>query len=54
MSFKKIVGCIAAITTREDFNVVCDMIDTAFQQEKISRKDHEVLYAIIGKIAIED
>lgn len=51
--FKKIVGSIAAIHTEDDLNVVCGMIDTAFQQEKISWKDHEVLYAIVEKIKVE-
>lgn len=53
MSYKQIVGCIAAITTQEDVNTVCGMIDTAFQREKISWKDHEVLFAIVGKISIQ-
>lgn len=51
--FKKIVSAIAAIHTQEDANIVYGMIDTAFQQEKITWKDHEVLFEIVAKIAIE-
>ncbi len=51
--YKKIVAAIADINSQEDFDTVCGMIDTAFQQEKISWKDHEVLYAVVSKIAIE-
>lgn len=51
--FKKIVSAIAAINTQEDVNTVYGMIDTAFQQEKITWKDHEVLFEIAGKIRVE-
>lgn len=54
LSYKQIVGCIAAITTREDFNKVCGMIDSSYQHEKISWKDHEILYAVVGKIGVEE
>lgn len=52
--FKKIVAAIAEINTREDVDNVLGMIDTAFQHEKISWKDHEVLFGIVGKISIEE
>lgn len=51
--FKKIVSAIAAIHTQEDFNAVCGIIDTAYQQEKITWKDHETLYSLIIKIHVE-
>lgn len=51
--FKKIVAAIAAIKTQEDFDIACGMINTAFQQEKISWKDHELLYSLISKIRVE-
>ena len=54
LSYKQIVGCIAAITTKEDYNTVCGMIDFSFQKEKISWKDHEVLYAVMRHIKVED
>ena len=49
--FKKIVAAITAIQTEEDFNVACGMIDTAFQQEKISWNDHQLLYSLVSKLA---
>lgn len=48
--FKKIVAAIAKIDTMDDFNAVCGMVDTAFQQEKISYNDHELLYDLLGKV----
>lgn len=50
--FKKIVAAIAAIKTREDFDTVCGMIETAFQQEKISWKDRGLLFDLVNKISI--
>ena len=51
--FKKIVAAIAAINTQEDFNIACGMIDTAFQQEKIGWKDHQLLHSLISKMRVE-
>ena len=51
--FKKIVAAIAAINTQEDFNIACSMIDNAFQQEKITWKDHELLHSLISKMRVE-
>ena len=51
--FKKILAAIAAINTQEDFNIACGMIDTAFQQEKISWKDHQLLHSLISKMRVE-
>lgn len=50
--FKKIVGCIATICTAEDFNNVCGMINTAFQQDKISWKERNLLHAVMEKIRV--
>ena len=51
--FKKIVSAIAAVNTQEDFDIACSMIDTAFQQEKISWKDHQLLHSLISKMRVE-
>lgn len=50
--FKKIVAAIAAIKTHDDFNEVCGMIDRAFQKDKINWNEHELLYAVLGKVGI--
>ena len=52
--FKKIVAAIAAIKTQDDFDTACGMIEIAFQQEKISWKDRELLFYLVGKISIEE
>lgn len=52
--FKAIVAAVAAISTREDVDNVLGKIDTAFQREEISWKDHEVLFEIVGKISVEE
>ncbi len=51
--FKKIVSAIAAVNTQEDFDIACSMIDNAFQQEKITWKDHELLHSLISKMRVE-
>ena len=51
--FKKIVASIAAITAQEDVNTVFGIIETAFQQDKINWKEHEMLYAIVEKIKVD-
>lgn len=48
--FKKIIAAIAKIDTMDDYNAVCGMVDIAFQQEKISYNDHELLYDLLGKV----
>ena len=45
--FKKIVEEIAKGTPIDE---VCGMIDRAYQNDKFSWKDHETLYALIGRI----
>lgn len=44
---------IATIETQEDFNIVWGAIDTAYQHEKISWKDHQLLFNLIEKITIK-
>ena len=48
--FKKIVKMIAEANTREEIDAACAAIDKAFQAEKITWTDHEILYALIKKI----
>ena len=45
--FKKIVQEIAKGTPIDE---ICGMIDKAYQNDKLSWKDHETLYALIGRI----
>lgn len=49
--YKKLVGMIASIETREDFNKASGEIDRAFQSEKITWKDNETLYKLMQKIS---
>lgn len=48
--YKKLVGMIAEAITNEELNEVMGKIDLAFQQEKITWKDHEVLYKIASRL----
>lgn len=48
--YKKLVQMIIDANSEEDVNVTCSMIDRAFNDGKISWKDHEQLYALIEKI----
>lgn len=48
--FKKLVKMIAEINGTEDFDKACGEIDRAFQSEKITWADHEVLYTLMGKL----
>lgn len=50
MTFKKLVELIASIETMEEYNETCGMIDDSFQHEKITWKDHELLYTLVSKI----
>lgn len=47
MTFKKIVEAMAKGASVDE---LCGMIDTSFQQGKITWKDHETLYSIIKRI----
>lgn len=49
--FKKLVKAITEIRTKDDFNATCGMIDSAFQNEKLSWNDHELLYGLVSKLA---
>lgn len=51
--FKKIIAEITKINTMEDYNAVCGMVDRAFDQDKISYKDHELLFDLLGKVMPE-
>lgn len=51
--FKKLVAKIVEIETMEQFNAVCGEIDKAFDQDKISYKDHELLFDLLGKVMPE-
>lgn len=44
-TYKELVQATIEITNGDSFNNVCGRIDNAFQNEKISWKDHEQLYA---------
>lgn len=46
--FKKLVEIIASIATLEDFNYACGRVDRAFQDEKISWSDHQLLYKLLS------
>ena len=50
--FKALVKSIAEISTEEDYSTTCGTIDRAFDQEKISWADHELLYSLLSKIKI--
>lgn len=49
--FKKLVALILEIETPDDLNHACGEINRAFQDEKISFKDNELLYKLIQKIS---
>ena len=51
--FKKIVSFISTINTPEDIDTAYGMIETAYQHEKISWADHEMLYALVAKIRVD-
>lgn len=48
--FKKFVRMLIACNTTEEVNRVCGEIDRAYQQEKISYKDNEMLFDLAVKI----
>lgn len=49
--FKKLVKAIAAIKTEDDRNSCFTQIDRAFDMEKISWEDHEMLYNLASMIS---
>lgn len=48
--FKKLVAQIADIITQDDFDAACGAIDRAFQSEKITWKDYELLYRLLAQV----
>lgn len=56
--YKKLIQMLAEAKTRDDINKVCGAVDRAYQSDKITFKDNEQLYALIGdksrKIALVD
>lgn len=49
--FKQLVAAIAGIESEEDRNYVCGEINLSFEHEKISWKDHEMLYQLACRLA---
>lgn len=50
-TYKALVEQIIAIETKDDMNKACAAIDRAYQHgEKITYKDNEQLYRLIGKV----
>ena len=45
-SFKQLVEALSQVHSKEDTNEVMGQIDNSFQAEKISWKDHEMLYEL--------
>lgn len=50
--FKKLIGSIVEITNADDFNVTCAEIEIAYLREKITWKERELLFALLGKISV--
>ena len=51
--FKTLLQKIIEINTTADLNNVCSEIDMAYQKQKISFKDHEMLFNLIRKHVIK-
>lgn len=47
MTFKKLIEAMANGTP---VNELCGMIDISFQQDKITWKEHEILYALVRRL----
>lgn len=45
-SFKQLVEALSHVHSKEDTNEVMGQIDNSFQAERISWKDHEILYEL--------
>lgn len=48
---REIIEAMVIAKTQEDINKVCAMIDRAYQSEKITFADNELLYKMIAKIS---
>ena len=51
--FKKIVRAISEIKSEADRNDCYNQIDKAFDAEKISFDDHEMLYKLAAMVSME-
>ena len=47
----KLVALILEVETHDDLNHVCGEIDRAYQSDKISAKDNDLLYKMVSKIS---
>ena len=52
--FKKLVKMVSEIKTENDRDATFWQIDRAFEQEKISAADHELLYKLAGMVKVEE
>ena len=50
--FKKLVKAIAAIQNENDRDECYWQIDRAFEEERISFEDHELLYGLAGMVEV--
>lgn len=50
--FKEIVKSIASIKTENDRDECYWQIDRAFEEERISFEDHELLYGLAGMVEV--
>lgn len=50
--FKKLVKAIAAIQSENDRDECYWQIDRAFEEERISFEDHELLYGLAGMVEV--
>ena len=50
--FKKLVKAIAAIQNENDRDECDWQIDRAFEEERISFEDHELLYGLVGMVEV--
>lgn len=48
--FKKLAKMIAAIETTVEFDEACGAIEQAFNREKITWSDHEILFSLLRLI----
>ena len=50
-TFKQLVQAISEIRTENDRLAVCGEINKSFEHDKITWKDHEMLYGLACRIA---
>lgn len=51
-NFKRLVAAISEINSEESLNYVCGEIDRSFDREKITWKEHEMLYQTAILLAV--